>query len=336
MVKQFRDLSSGERGQIFNNMPVKERVQFMGQLAKNMIERIRYREIDGIIKEIQKNKGIGEYIARSFSVIDNGKADVTTKQFSNEEKDEVIATFKVITQHFFAYLQKKYQNAQNELLFPLIINVQDRLNSILYLYMHEEYMGAISAVRPLLEACVIYSVIRKYPTELSKPYTEHSLVRSYLLLRENKEIPNDQLQKLENEYKRLVQIYGKDFGNDYGWAIAKFKETGQLQKSQNKILLADLAEFIEFGNKELRKITNEFLHSSSFSMTIEENIILELANECFTESFSIFSNITDKFMDDICCGANDKDTIRVAIARFKELLEHKVTNKTMGTSLNKR
>jgi len=85
--------------------------------------------------------------------------------------------------------------------------------------------GANARWRTLFELMVIFVVIANNPIEFAKRYFEHQLVKKYKLSKSLKEyhkrlgqsFSNVNHSKLESEYLRLIELYGKYFVNDYGW-----------------------------------------------------------------------------------------------------------------------
>lgn len=112
-------------------------------------------------------------------------------------------------------------------------------------------------LRTVYETYLIMRLIIKYPI-LSKPFTDHSIVKQYRILRGFD--VSEPLGALENEYHRITSQYDRSFQKDYGWTAMIFNEP----KDRN---LASIAKAIDAsGYKPLYVLSSELVHASSFSI----------------------------------------------------------------------
>jgi len=88
--------------------------------------------------------------------------------------------------------------------------------------------GAHARWRTLHEIAVETNIINKNDDELATRYLNFDAIQNYKSAKSYQEhaeelnfqiLSNDEIQELENTYRELIEVYGKDFANDNGWAI---------------------------------------------------------------------------------------------------------------------
>lgn len=87
--------------------------------------------------------------------------------------------------------------------------------------------GAMARWRTLHEIVVVMSVINNGDDSVAKRYLDHAKVDDYKELQRRKEnelklgytsLPVEITEKIEADYGRVIEKYGKDFSGDWGWA----------------------------------------------------------------------------------------------------------------------
>ena len=88
--------------------------------------------------------------------------------------------------------------------------------------------GAHARWRTLHEIAVETNIISKNDDELAIRYLSFDAIQNYKSAKSYQEhaeelhyqpLSSDEIQELENAYRELIEVYGKDFTNDNGWAI---------------------------------------------------------------------------------------------------------------------
>lgn len=127
--------------------------------------------------------------------------------------------------------------------------------------------GAMARWRTLHEITIVAAVIAKYGNELAERYVHYQIVESFSALkayeRNHKDLgfkpPSRALAaKVRKDYAKVLQRFGKEFGQEYGWAAHHLQITGK-----GRVTFARLEE--EAGAARMRspyKMASYNVHAS--------------------------------------------------------------------------
>jgi len=122
-------------------------------------------------------------------------------------------------------------------------------------------LPAMAQLRMQYESYLIFKFIHKYP-ETAKPFLDHEIVKRYRLLQANNN--NDESSELMKMYETLLQKYGKEFAESYGW-------TSKVIEKRSDRKLGKISELVEFEDyKSLYMTTSEAIHSNALSVKMDE------------------------------------------------------------------
>lgn len=171
----------------------------------------------------------------------------------------------LIRQVYF-YIQEKYikRNKDNvEIAFVHIfleysLELLTGINSLL---LDNNQNSVISVYRTFYENYIVFAYLQNH-SDLKPAFLDHANMDYYLLQIEHLKLNNQEpTQKLIEAINALNDKYGKEFKNDYGWAILLNKENNKL-----KIMFeeSDLGSVFNY----YYKLACKFTHATSFSLTV--------------------------------------------------------------------
>jgi hypothetical protein len=132
---------------------------------------------------------------------------------------------------------------------------------ILLLICHGYADGANARWRSLHEIVVTAFFIEKYGNSIAKMYLEHSNIESYKALSEYQKwntkldllsISEGESKNIADKRNQLFAIYGKSFGNNYGWAAsALHKEKPNFVDIETDVGLDHLRPYYRFASHHI-------------------------------------------------------------------------------------
>lgn len=128
--------------------------------------------------------------------------------------------------------------------------------------------GAMARWRTLHEISVVAHVLVHFGEDIAKRYIDHHVIESkramdkYILCYEPlgyKPIPKKDRVRIENEYKQAINLYGKSFDGDYGWASLHLKS--------QRPTFSDLEKIVGYSAmRSYCQMANDNIHAGTKSM----------------------------------------------------------------------
>lgn len=96
--------------------------------------------------------------------------------------------------------------------------------------------GAMARWRTLHEVTIVAAIIAKFGDDIAERYVHYQIVESFKAIhayeKDHKDlgyrpIPKRQVEKIRRDYTKVLQRFGKKFGEEYGWAAHHLKVTGK-------------------------------------------------------------------------------------------------------------
>lgn len=128
------------------------------------------------------------------------------------------------------YRQESVKN--NDLVFEVLTNMHGRacdiVTSIISLLKSGHADEALTQWRTLYEISVYCFIIKQYGQDIAEKFMLHEIIDTYRLSKSyeksynklgHKPISKKKLEEIENKYNEVLDRFGKEFKNNYGWAL---------------------------------------------------------------------------------------------------------------------
>lgn len=274
-------------------------------------------------KGIIRTDGLPEYVDKIIentlsNLVENSELLIKDKclyeiqqSISDFEIQKLALIFR-ISEAVYNYLIRKYfkKSPENDVFSYLVISAIKQYKSILSENLSGEYISIIAQVRILYENYISYMYIRKYPS-LAGPFKDHADI---IKIKMQKELGSNFTEEENKNYGSLLEKYGKEFLDDYGW-------TKDIIKERKKRMLITMVKDVGLTDyKALYKISSNFIHPSSFSVFYSDTIQSGILTEFNATSVELMSNHIIHFMEDIKCKEKDRILLMNLIYGLREEL----------------
>ena len=275
--KHFKaDYSTGNLPD-FSNVDFNKQEKINSRKYMEVIERlIRGCDINGNFDEklAELNDYTKKYIDDSFPLMlpqtmTNILQGYQMNQFCNLINPPVqafVLYVELIRQAYF-YIQEKYIKRNKEKFEIAFIHVfleysLELLTGINSLLLDNNQNSVISVYRTFYENYIVFAYLQNHP-ELRNAFLDHANMDYYQLKIENLKLDNNQdaIKEFQTYIDELINKYGKDFKNDYGWALPLSKENNKLKLMFEE---SDLGSVFNY----YYKLACKFTHATSFSLTV--------------------------------------------------------------------
>jgi len=258
---KIKDMAIDESGKITNQYAVNDLEKIMKQIDNVALENIFY------ILLLKNNVEIRNAIFNK-----------------NFEKGIILVNICMGIQN--NYFSKVNKNKLNEIIINRLTKAMiDNYQGIILSYSSGDYSTVIQKSRIIYENYII-SLFISANKELSEPFLDHGKIMKYKLLKKIKEHSLNE----KAEIKQLLNKYGRDFYDDYGW-------TKKVIGEKNNRKLLNIANKLGVG-KELNfiyKLSSMLLHANSLNISIKEkdglvDETLNISNRFLTRQILLYIN----------------------------------------------
>ena len=180
------------------------------------------------------------------------------------------------------------------------------LTSISTLLISNCNQSVITEYRTFYENFIILSFLRKYP-ELISAYNDHFQVCRCLLEMELSKLkganaPNE----IVNIYNKLIEKYGKDFKDDYGWTAQRIKDRNK-RNLETMFFESELTDAFSLLYKEACKFT----HSTAYSVQFKPDF--KYISRFIYGSVELVKKEFEILFDEIALVTKDKSILRIFV-----------------------
>jgi len=226
--------------------------------------------------------------------------------------------------YFYNYLGGKYHRKDkldSIVLFKLMDTVRNCFSGAAYNLLIADYHNSIIMARPLYESYLVYMLISENRS-LIMPFLDHSSGKMLEIIVGSQEkhneveayILDETKTYLKAKFEQLKEKYGEKYFRDYGWADKIVKSGGP----DGLVSLIDIARHLGLENRDVYRISNAFLHTTSLSWMYDESEIKQLGLAIVNESADLMVNCLIKFIKDIGCVESDMLQMCNALEKLRE------------------
>jgi hypothetical protein len=237
---------------------------------------------------------------------DETLTDYFSKKYEFEKKNALdgesvnrLSFLFTLYSEIFLYVQHRNKNNMESSKYLLVMqdittNALKQFQSILLLYISGQFIAVLPNTRILYESFIEFFFIKKY-NSLAEPFYDHGELMKYKLF-SNKN-PDDESQK---KMGALLQDYGDDFLDDYGWTKSIVVEK---RKRNLKTLATDInAKDLQF----LYDICSNFVHPNSYSVYFRNGINKDFAYCFMVHCNEMIFRIINSFVMESQCAEKDR------------------------------
>jgi len=186
----------------------------------------------------------------------------------------------------------------------------DQFHSIITLYLTDNYSSILSQLRILYETFIVFSYLKLHP-DLTKSFVAHGNITKYKTM----ELLNGVLEAEDEAAKnKLLDIYDIELLEDYGW----LKDLIPNKNDRKLITLVNDLGLRDYNS--LYKITSNFIHTSSFSVFMNDNIDDNFIHSFLATASDLQTDIIIMYLDIIKCPEKERLIIMDLIHRLREEL----------------